>query len=246
VSGYLVSLVQRARGEGAALQPRVRARFEPRGFDEVSAEREIAAPVSVHDEPRMPVAPLRARAEYAAPAIDENLETRHVVHTTRTTTTRAETPASEPVVNAPPIVVAPPVPSVAESVPSGATGSQPVDPHVDPRAEPDGLRARRSSERMREIEIEIERERERLVPHPPLRVQTTRSVDRHTHRDTTRVVTPPHEEDAEPQPIRITIGRIDVRAIAPPAQSRPSTGAPKRNAPLTLDDYLRRRDGEKR
>ena len=247
MSGYLVSLVQRARGEGTALQPRVRARFEPRGFEEVSAEVEMTqAPAPsrhapVVDEPHVPV--VRDVPAVASLSVDDHVETFHEVRTI----TRAETPAIEPPA---PIVITPPIatsPEIARpSLPSGATGSQPVEtePQTSTATEADGLRARRSrSAAAREIEIE----RERLTPRPPLRVHTTRSVERHTHRDTTRIVTPPHEEDAaEPQPIRITIGRIDVRAIAPPAQSRPSPGAPKRNAPLTLDDYLRRRDGGKR
>lgn len=246
MSGYLVSLVERARGEGVALQPRVRARFEPRGLDEVSAEIEMTPPAPVSNASPAPAVP---HPRTTPLSIDDDVETVREVHTT---TTRTEAAASEPPAPAAVAQATPPPREVAQSPP-------PPVPHSDEPTH--GVRQPQlplsqrplsppHSTDTREIEIEREREhetvRERLLPHPPLRVPTTRSVERHTHRDTTRVVRLPHEADAEPQPIHITIGRIDVRAIAPPAQSRPSPAASKRNAPLTLDDYLRRRDGGKR
>jgi hypothetical protein len=245
MSGYLVSLVERARGEGAALQPRVRARFEPHGFEEVSAESETRLPAPVSNAPPAPVVP-HVRATPLS--IDDDVETVREVHTT---TTRTEAPPSEPPAPASvaqatptPREVAPPPPPVTPSDEVTYGVRQPQLPlSRRPLSPPHSIDKR-------EIEIEREREREtvreRLLPHPPLRVATTRSIERQTHRDTTRVVRLPHEADAEPQPIHITIGRIDVRAIAPPAQARPSSAAAKRNASLTLDDYLRRRDGGKR
>ena len=249
MSGYLVSLVQRARGEGAALQPRVRARFEPGGVEEMPAESETRplAPRSSSappaEGPHVSVAPhVRAEeAPTAALSVDDGVKTTHEVQTTGTTTTRAEAPASEPPALS---VVAPATATPPETAPPllpGKHSDGAVSAASSANIEPAAVRIEHSV-----VRREIEREREQVVPHAPLRVHTTRSVERHSNRETTRVVTPPHEEDAEPQPIRITIGRIDVRAIAPPVQSRPSPAAPKRNAPLTLDDYLRRRDGEKR
>jgi hypothetical protein len=46
-------------------------------------------------------------------------------------------------------------------------------------------------------------------------------------------------EQAEPQPVHITIGRIDVRAVAPQAQQPRPPAKPKAAPPLALDDYLR-------
>ncbi|HZA21190.1 MAG TPA: hypothetical protein VFA32_01040, partial [Dehalococcoidia bacterium] len=41
---------------------------------------------------------------------------------------------------------------------------------------------------------------------------------------------------------RVNIGRIEVRAITPPAPA-PAPKPPRLDPRLTLDDYLRRRDG---
>ncbi len=60
--------------------------------------------------------------------------------------------------------------------------------------------------------------------------------------------TPSSQRETRPLPpsrMTITIGRIEIRAIpptAPPARSRPSLPKPA----LSLDDYLRRREGGKR
>jgi hypothetical protein len=56
----------------------------------------------------------------------------------------------------------------------------------------------------------------------------------------------PHEESnhAEPPIVRIHIGRIEVRAITPPplqSASKPAPAQPR----LTLDDYLRQREGRR-
>ncbi len=53
---------------------------------------------------------------------------------------------------------------------------------------------------------------------------------------------PGHREDlAKPEPtIQVTIGRIEVRAVTAPVQSRPRPKAP---ASMTLDEYLRRPNG---
>jgi hypothetical protein len=47
----------------------------------------------------------------------------------------------------------------------------------------------------------------------------------------------------EPDEIQIHIGRIEVIAVQPPAQAQPKKA---RAESLTLDDYLRRRDGKSR
>jgi hypothetical protein len=244
MSGYLVSLVERARGEGAALQPRVRARFEPHGFEEVSAESESPAPRSSSAPPALdePHAPRTAHVRETPLSIDDD---REIVREIHATTTRTEAAATE--------LPSPAAIAAATSNAPEVTSSAPRVTHLESTALPTTSVTNIEPDPVEIEQVRIEHsivtrdiERERVLPHPPLRVATTRSIERATHRDTTRVVRLPHEEDAEPQPIHITIGRIDVRAIAPPAQSRPSPAAAKRNASLTLDDYLRRRDGGKR
>jgi hypothetical protein len=50
---------------------------------------------------------------------------------------------------------------------------------------------------------------------------------------------------SELPPVRVTIGRIEVRAVAPPAETPPRP-APRRPAPLSLDEYLEQRRSGRR
>lgn len=54
---------------------------------------------------------------------------------------------------------------------------------------------------------------------------------------------PRASEPAEPAAIRVTIGRIEVRATTPPLPAAPRTRPP--GPALTLDDYLKQRNGGK-
>jgi hypothetical protein len=58
-------------------------------------------------------------------------------------------------------------------------------------------------------------------------------------------VTPP-AHPAEPAPIRVSIGRIEVRGVPPPAAPGHSEFPGPRRPPLSLDDYLRERSGSSR
>jgi len=49
---------------------------------------------------------------------------------------------------------------------------------------------------------------------------------------------------AQPAPVQVSIGRIEIRAT--PAQTPTRPPGPSRTPALTLDDYLRRRHGEGR
>jgi hypothetical protein len=51
-----------------------------------------------------------------------------------------------------------------------------------------------------------------------------------------------HQERAAEQTIRISIGRVEVRAPTPPAPPAPPTPARLARPSLSLDDYLRQRD----
>jgi hypothetical protein len=48
---------------------------------------------------------------------------------------------------------------------------------------------------------------------------------------------------ASPPPLQVSIGRIEIRAAAAPAPARPA--AASQSPALTLDDYLRRRHGDR-
>jgi hypothetical protein len=54
------------------------------------------------------------------------------------------------------------------------------------------------------------------------------------------------EADA-PSVVRVTIGRVDVRAVMSPAPAAPPAQRPARKGPsLSLEDYLKERDGGRR
>jgi hypothetical protein len=46
-------------------------------------------------------------------------------------------------------------------------------------------------------------------------------------------------EPAEPSAIHVTIGRVEVRAVVPPAPQQPAPPARKPSPVIPLDDYLR-------
>jgi hypothetical protein len=94
---------------------------------------------------------------------------------------------------------------------------------------------------------------ERIV-HPRTERVTANKVDRLVEPsrdgpgrvDKSMDVLKPREESnhAEPPVVRIHIGRIDVRAITPPPPQPASKPAPAQPR-LTLDDYLRQREGRR-
>ena len=225
MSGYLLSLVQRARGEGAALQPRGRGRFEPGGFEEISTE--VAAPAAAI------VAPEMRDPSTTSPDIVEQPLAPPPITETNVGRALARPDGLKPVLH-----------DVDRGLPRLIEREERVEQVAAVPPPPP------------EVRIEIERAARQastppisIAPHPPLRVQTTRTtIERNTRTNTstpdTHTIEREHEHEEDPA-IHITIGRIDVRAIAPPAPSRPAP-TPRRNAPLTLEDYLRRRDGEKR
>jgi hypothetical protein len=59
-----------------------------------------------------------------------------------------------------------------------------------------------------------------------------------------RAAIPTPATDAAAPTIKITIGRVDVRAVTPDKES-PRPAAPARNQALTLEEYLKRRSGGK-
>jgi hypothetical protein len=75
-------------------------------------------------------------------------------------------------------------------------------------------------------------------------VERARAIVRPAARRAVEQPVPLETVKREPPPVRVTIGRIEVRAVAaPPAPPRP---APERPAPLSLDEYLElRRSGRR-
>jgi hypothetical protein len=60
-----------------------------------------------------------------------------------------------------------------------------------------------------------------------------------------RRATPAKQVRDDPPPVRVTIGRIEVRAVVPPPQAPPRP-ASRRPAPLSLDEYLEQRRSGRR
>ena len=86
----------------------------------------------------------------------------------------------------------------------------------------------------------------REVARPERIVQRRAATVRPASRLTAaRRATPVKQISDEPPPVRVTIGRIEVRAVAPPTQAPPGP-APRRPAPLSLDEYLEQRRSGRR
>jgi hypothetical protein len=54
----------------------------------------------------------------------------------------------------------------------------------------------------------------------------------------------PADDPHEPAVVRVTIGRVDVRAVVPPAPAEQRK--PRRQPRLTLEEYLRDAEGRRR
>lgn len=229
MSGYLASLVDRARGLGPTVEPRLRSAFEPKPRDgepwlESAAE---AAP---------PAATPRTRDREPAKAKPENddAETRVVSGVPRGT---APIPRDEkrPVLKNPRAVA---------DAPIAPRDPEDVGRVEERKAPPPAIRAA-----------------ERFVPPPQIRSPAT---ERGSTRESARATAsppvvgsplPPREtsrrqrevraaraEVSQRPVVRVTIGRVEVRAVvsgaAPPRMPAPPAG-PK----LSLDEYLSRRNG---
>ena len=80
---------------------------------------------------------------------------------------------------------------------------------------------------------------ERIVERP---AATVRPRSRLT---TARRAAPAKQIGDQPPAVRVTIGRIEVRAVVPPPQAPPRP-APRGPAPLALDEYLEQRRSGRR
>lgn len=79
--------------------------------------------------------------------------------------------------------------------------------------------------------------------HPPPPPQAPRSTVLPRIAEP-RVIPPPREDPrSAPPAIHVTIGRVEVRATAPAAPPVPQKSKPSRAPKLSLDDYLRQRNG---
>lgn len=245
MSDYLQALVERARGEARSVQPRLASSFA-RALP-LEVEVEVDAPLA-----RAPVreraAPARAmpppgRVEVPAPA-----------GTTRDRSPERPTPE--------PVTVTRPEPShAAESARQPAPGrAEPTD-----AVETFELPAQESAE-ITLIEHEVRETQAEVRPLEPVTVEVERMVEqpsgKQIHSEYTHAPASPEglgptgppaaalaDEaaaiESEPETVVVSIARIELHAAAPP----PPQSAPARTQPgprLSLDDYLRERNGRQR
>ncbi|HUP60708.1 MAG TPA: hypothetical protein VNA69_09855 [Thermoanaerobaculia bacterium] len=235
---YLASIVARANGTASVLQPRLASRYESgsQAAEEISVERVAPPPVS-HAAPAPPAS---ARDTPPLPSIrhDETPLSTHPI------AARHESAQSQ----------------VAMPLPAPATHTERIVEHhhteriesrekilttIAPLISPIALR---SSERPRidashhEIDAPESSEaplRELLLPSPaPSHAPSVTYGGRRTTHDGMR----DEAKHAAPT-IRVTIGRVDVRAVGPSTQTR---AAALRAPAFTLDDYVRlRKEGRR-
>jgi hypothetical protein len=138
----------------------------------------------------------------------------------------------------PPTSRAVPSPRVSSAPPSPVEGepeSSAAHDHETPPAldAPLSRPAARPAERARSTTVPaLSPERAAVVVQPAARRAAELSVPQ------------PRPARREPPPVRVSIGRIEVRAVTPPAA--PPRPAPQRPTPLSLDEYLElRRSGRR-
>lgn len=82
-------------------------------------------------------------------------------------------------------------------------------------------------------------------PDPPAAPLVTPSINQRKQWEQVSLSTLPSVEFSPP-PIRITIGRVEVRALFPAAPAIAPTVQPRSHQPLSLEEYLRQRNGGQR
>jgi hypothetical protein len=221
VTDFLTSLAARSLGQEAVIQPRPEALFEPdaKTTPEVDLVQEVetVAEVSPRPRSRRQTLPLPTALAYA-----ERLTAHH-----------DENPAPE----ASPAVIQehPPI-SIRAADP--VVSPEPVPAMRQTESSLTEVLAARRSARPTETAIQPDERRSQVVPAtvaPALRPAEAGSRTTAARRGGRN---PAVHVDAEPQApiVRVTIGRVDVRAvIAPPEQPRRTPSKPTR---MTLDEYL--------
>jgi len=229
MSDYLTRLVERSLGVGEVVSPRLQSLFEPR--DAVAEPALVDEPIEAREERLVP-APSPSAKE-ATPALP-----RRRTEPPDEIVVEWESPA-EP--GSPHVAVEPAV-SEREAL---ARAESPV-PTLRPQADQGGERPSPEPPRRRTIVV---RERQ----HPPQSEPAARVRPRDpvpTGPYEVRLPLPPalqpppvpaQAAPTDPPVVRVTIGRVDVRAVLPPAPAE--RAAPQRAPRMTLDEYLRQADG---
>ena len=242
MSDYLTRLVERSLGVGEVVSPRLQSLFEPR--DAVAGPALVDEPIEVREERLAPAsehAP-RSDGEPAAPSPSAKEST------TASPRRRTEPPHDVVVERESPAEPGSPPPAVEFAVSERevlARAESPV-PTLRPQDDQSGERPSPEPPRRRTVVV---RERQ----HPPQSEPAARERRRDrvpTGPDEVRLPSPPalqpppvpaQAAPTEPPVVRVTIGRVEVRAVLPPAP--PERATPRRAPRMTLDEYLRQGDG---
>jgi hypothetical protein len=252
MSDLFTALAEQARGAGVVAGPRPRSRFEPAGAAapepfEVVEERDAAAPARSAPATRWPAAQLPAPPPGAAPPAPVAAPAPPTFSGMPTAPARpvpalAPTPGRAP---APPPVPSPDPPA---STPSSTPDSTVVR-WPSPARDPAGRAPRpavRADEPAGGAAGPLDRDR-RLEAQPAAAVPAaTRPPARVALAPPPPVpVPPPPAGTPTPQaPVLVTIGKVEVRAVLPPARPadrRPGPPRARTQAP-GLSDYLARLD----
>lgn len=220
MSDYFGALALRTLRPELGVQPRRRSPFEgavPRASDEAFAANDEAI-------------------AYAARRSDIDETNERAPRSKRRITAAVDSSVDEPVVQ--------------PTVTFRKTRSRAVDLGNDVIAVPAAHSAVRLAEPMTIVKTErIERE-----SHPSIRRAEARSDDRHAPEplipranersaDTSQESAPRIKEQPSEPIVRIHIGRVDVRAITSRAPSQPPRREGKATGLMTLDEYVKQRDG---
>lgn len=253
MSKFLRHLLQRSLAPAATLQPRLASRFEsgpaPARFSEERVETFAAAP----DVPP-PSRPVASAASSVASPRAEILST----------VVSSPLVAASPPVAPPPVIVSAPAPLATSPVPPAANPA-PVAPRAEaasfsappavvrevfslPPASPATLLIERATERIREsspapesaVSSSTVASAQVTVPTftPALLAPIAAPISPATPPSALPVVAP-----AAPT-IRVTIGRVDIRAIHAPSTASVRALAPERRPIVSLETYLSQRDAK--
>jgi hypothetical protein len=261
MSDFLTNLAARSTGAAETIQPRVPALFEPSGDrsrlpaapDFTAVEQERADEPDLRSHMRPPVIPQPAAAIPAARPEAANHPSTPIgglsAAPARQTTSQNPSPAeltTAPKSLAPPRTELPPVPVISPKPllppPAQTPWSVPALQRMSPSEDREPMTSRREPSEEKEPSVQPAASREE--PPPPVAAQPVRPASTIVEpRVTPRIEHP--RPAAAPSPakspetvIHVTIGRIEVRAIAETPPARKAHAA----APVTgLDEYLRSR-----
>ena len=220
MADFLTRAAQRALGAAPVVKPVIPSRYAGTGVTTGFAEEAVEAVEAVAPRP-----PARAETEPAVRVPRD--EPRRIEEPARTA--REEAPAAprtEPIPQMP----------AQQAVRQQPAGRNPEPEHAEAPAEPP---ARPPLEQRGPVTPEVRIAGETTAVREELGTTGVAEAGRLQPPITRRQV---REAIAEPaaQPIRITIGRIEVRAVMPAAAPPPRNGTAGRPA-LTLEEYTRRR-----